>query len=220
MENFWHSTFYWTARGSIWLYLRVWLCLRTTGREHAPAVGGVIFAANHCSYLDPPVLGCAVPKRIVHFMARTTLQSNWLATFFFKHAQIIPIDRNKGDLAALKKTISALKQGAAVGIFPEGTRSKDGRLQSAKGGIGFLIAKGNVPVVPVYLSGTFRALPRGAGKIKRTRISAHFGKPILPEELLAVMPEKGDYQAVGDLVMQRIQALQDIHEQPSEQSAQ
>lgn len=206
-EDFWNSTFYWAARRVVWCWLRLKYKLRVEGLEHIPATGGVIFAANHQSYLDPPVMACSVPHRVVHFIARATLYSNPIGTFFFKHAQVIPIDRNKGDLSALKKTIAFLKQGKTIGIFPEGTRSPDGALRPAKGGIGFLIGKGNAPVVPLFISGTFDAFPKGSNKFRPARIHVKIGAPILPEELLAAMPEKGDYQAVGDLVMTRIQAL-------------
>lgn len=206
-ENFWHSTFYWAARGVVWCWLRTKYRLRVSGLEHVPAQGGVIFAANHTSYLDPPALGCAINTRIVHFMARDTLLSSPIARFFFKHAQVIPLDRTRGDLAALRKAISFLKDGKAIGLFPEGTRSKDGTPQAAKGGIGFLLAKGGAPVVPMYISGTFQAFPRGSSKFLPSRITVNIGAPIPPEELLAAMADAKDYASVGSLVMQRIGAL-------------
>ena len=108
---------------------------------------------------------------------------------------------------ALKKAIATLKDGQVIGLFPEGTRSPDGQMRAAKGGIGFLIAKGDVPVVPLYISGTFAAFPKGADKFRPGRLVARFGPPIAPEEIRAAMPAKNDYEAVGALVMRRIRAL-------------
>ena len=120
---------------------------------------------------------------------------------------VIPLDRTKGDLGALKKAIATLKEGKVVGLFPEGTRSPDGQMRAAKGGIGFLIAKGNVPVVPLHISGTFAAFPKGADHFRPSRIVARYGPPISPEEILAAMTKKNDYESVGALVMRRIAEL-------------
>jgi 1-acyl-sn-glycerol-3-phosphate acyltransferase len=206
-ENFWRSTFYWFSHGLIRIWLRLRFRFSVTGAERIPPTGGLILCANHASYLDPPALGCAIPWRIVHFMARNTLYSNPFGRFFFKHAQVIPIDRTRGDLAALRTAIHDLKAGKTIGIFPEGTRSPDGKLQEAKGGIGFLLAKGNVPVLPVYIAGTHQAFPRGASRFRSARISIHIGDPIPPAEVLAVMKDHRDYASVGALVMSRIAAL-------------
>ena len=166
-----------------------------------------MIAANHCSYLDPPVMAGCSNRRIVHFMARDTLFSNPVARWFFPRVGVIALDRTKGDLGALKKAIATLKDGQVIGLFPEGTRSPDGQMREAKGGIGFLIAKGNVPVVPLYISGTHAAFPKGADKLRPGRLVARFGPPISPEEIRAAMPAKNDYEAVGALVMSRIRAL-------------
>ena len=206
-EALFRQPLYWLARGFVYLCLLVKYRMRVFGREHVPARGGAIIAANHCSYLDPPVMGGANSRRVVHFLARDTLLSNPIAKWFFPRVAVIPLDRTKGDLGALKKAIGILKEGRVVGLFPEGTRSPDGRMRAAKGGIGFLIAKSEVPVVPLHISGTFAAFPKGAKKMQPSRIVARYGPPISPEEIRAAMPKKNDYEAVGALVMSRIRAL-------------
>lgn len=208
-EGFFREWLYWLARGTLALILRVRYRLKVVGREYIPARGGAVIAANHCSYLDPPVIGASSHRRVVRFMARDTLLSNRLAKWFFPRVGVIALDRTRGDLGALKRAIALLKEGKVLGLFPEGTRSPDGQLREAKGGIGFLIAKGDVPVVPMYITGTFEAFPKGAKRLKPSRITARLGPPITPEEIRSAMPEKGDYTAVGALVMQRIQALAD-----------
>lgn len=206
-EGWFQYPLYWTARNLVYFGLRVFYRFRVEDPGQVPASGGAILAANHCSYLDPPVMGAACPHRIVHFLARDTLYSNFLARWFFRRVEVIPIDRTRGDLGALKKALAALKEGKALGLFPEGTRSPDGKIHAAKGGVGFLIAKADVPVVPLHISGTYEALPKGARRLKLARITARFGPAISPEEICRSMPEKNDYAAVGALVMQRIAAL-------------
>lgn len=194
------------SRWLIRLLLRLKYGFKVEGGDSVPATGGIIVAANHCSYLDPPVLACAL-KRRVRFMARDTLFSNAFARWYFPRVGVIPLDRTRGDLAALRKAISLLKEGHAIALYPEGTRSPDGKLQEAKGGIGFLIAKGGVPVVPMHISGTYEALPKGQGKLAKSRISVRIGEPISPDEMSAAMTAKNDYDSVARLVMQRIAAL-------------
>ena len=206
-EGLFTQPLYWLARWFVYFCLLLKYRMRVVGREHVPARGGAVIVANHCSYLDPPVMGGANSRRVVHFLARDTLFSNPIAKWFFPRVGVIALDRTKGDLGALKKAIATLKDGKVLGLFPEGTRSPDGQMRAAKGGIGFLIAKGNVPVVPLHISGTFAAFPKGTNHFRPSRIVARYGPAISPEEILAAMTKKNDYEAVGALVMRRIAAL-------------
>lgn len=206
-EAFFSSLFYWTARAVCLAYFRLKFRLRIVGGKNIPRKGGVVLCANHASYLDPPILGCATPHRLVRFMARSSLAKNKGLGILYHQLKAIMIDRGRGDLGALKAAIKCLKEGDAVGIFPEGTRSPDGTLQEAKGGIAFLLAKAAVPVVPMHIDGTFRAFPKGAKKFAPSRITVTVGEPIPPEEILSAIPQKGDYAAAGALVMRRIAEL-------------
>ena len=206
-EGLFQRPLYWLSHWFVHLCLKLKYRLRISGREHLPAQGGAVIASNHCSYLDPPVMCASVHNRIVHFMARDTLFSNFLARWYFPRVAVIPLDRTRGDLGALKKALAALKEGKVLGLFPEGTRSPDGQMHAAKGGIGFLIAKSEVPVVPLYITGTYEAFPKGASKFRPGRIVARLGPPIPPEEIRAAMSAKNDYEAVGALVMRRIREL-------------
>lgn len=208
-EGLFRFPLYWLARGFLEIFLRLKYRLRVAGRERVPGRGGAIIVANHCSYLDPPVMGGSCRHRIVHFLARDTLLSNPFARWFFPRVAVIPLDRTRGDVGALRKAIGALKEGKVVGLFPEGTRSPDGQMRPAKGGIGFLIVKGEVPVVPLYISGTYAAFPKGANRFRPSRIVARFGPALAPEEIRAAMSAKNDYAAVGALVMRRIRDLAD-----------
>lgn len=206
-EGLFHSPLYWISHFGVWLFLKLKYRLKVVGAKNIPRHGGAVIVANHCSYLDPPVMCAVSGSRIVRFMARDTLFSSSFAKWYFNGVRVIALDRTRGDLGALKRAIATLKEGQVIGLFPEGTRSTDGQMREAKGGIGFLIAKGDVPVVPLYITGTFQAFPKGSSKFKPSRITARVGKPIAPEEIRAAMPVKGDYEAVGALIMRRIREL-------------
>lgn len=188
---------------------KLWFRLRHCGIENIPDEGGCILASNHVSYLDPPLTGCGVRKRPVRYMARDTLMSNRFSRWLLLSLLNIPVNREQGGTAALKKGLQALKDGSALGLFPEGTRSPDGNLQPAKGGIGFLMIKSRVPVIPVYIDGSYKAYPKGAKYIKPAKITVHFGTPIQPEEFAALGEGKEVYQKAGDYVMQKIAELRD-----------
>jgi 1-acyl-sn-glycerol-3-phosphate acyltransferase len=206
-EGLFHSPYYWVSHFGVWLFLKLKYRLKVEGGRNIPRHGGLVIAANHCSYLDPPVMCAATAGRVVRFMARDTLFSSAFAKWYFNSVRVIAIDRTRGDLGALKRAIALLKEGQVIGLFPEGTRSTDGRMHDAKGGIGFLIVKGDVPVVPLHITGTFQAFPKGSSQFRPARITARIGPPITPEEIRAAMPEKGGYEAVGALVMRRIREL-------------
>lgn len=178
------------------------------GEEYIPATGGCLLAANHTSFLDPPAIGCAVQKRVVRFMARDTLFKKGLGEWFMKSVAAFPISRDRGDVGALKKCVQLLKSGDCVGIFPEGTRSRDGQLKAIKPGIGFLIVAAGVPVVPAYIHGTFDALPRGAKWPRPRPVQVIIGPPIQPDELLKFGKGRDSYEKVAQLVFERIKALQ------------
>lgn len=200
---------YYVARFSMLVALRVLERFRAYGGENVPAEGGCIIAANHASYLDPPALAASINHRVIRFMARDTLFASRIGHWFFTGIQCVALDRTRGDVAALRKGIGILKEGRVLALFPEGTRSLDGRLQEAKGGIGFLISKAEVPVVPAYVEGTFDAFPKGAKKVKPGRVRVYYGAPIQPGEIAALGSGRESYEQIGKLVMSRIAALKD-----------
>jgi len=124
----------------------------------------------------------------------------------------VMLDRTKGDIGAMKAALAILKAEGALCLFPEGTRTRDGRLQAVKGGIGFLIAKAGVPVFPVYVNGSFKAFPWGARWIRPHKITVHYGTPLKPETWSELTGNKLGYERIADLVMERIAALeQDVN---------
>ena len=206
-EKLFDRWLYWVSRRVVRWGFQLKYHFHVEGEKNVPDEGGFILAANHCSYLDPPVVACAVSNRIIHFMGRDTLLSNPVARWYFPHIGLIPLDRTRGDLGALRTAVNLLKSGYGVCLFPEGTRSTDGKLHVAKGGIGFLMARGGAPVVPMHITGTFEAMPKGSSKLRPAHIVARIGPPIAAEELTASMTAKNDFDSVGRLVMARIADL-------------
>lgn len=195
------------CRDALLVGLKLYNRLEVHGREHVPTTGGVMLVANHVSFLDPPALGCAARCRIVRYMARDTLFSPPWFGRLLRGVAVVPISREKGDIRALRTAITVLKGGDCLGLFPEGTRSADGEFKPAKGGVGFLISKAGVPVVPAYIDGTYRAFSRHHRWIRPVKVRVFFGPPIPPSEFAAFNNADDPYEQIGAFVMERIRAL-------------
>ncbi len=150
---------------------------RVIGAENMIEEGPCIIAANHCSYLDPPLVGIAC-RRAIHYLARKSLLDLPVLGPILPQLNVIPVDQKNADRSALMGAIRVVRNGGAVLIFPEGTRSPDGELRSAQPGIGMIAAKTGAPVVPVRLRGTHAALPRGAKRPIAAAISLKLGPPL------------------------------------------
>lgn len=189
------------------LFLLVWHRLKAVGVEQVPNEGGVLIASNHASYLDPPVVGVGYRGRPVHFLARDTLWKTGFGAWWMDKVGCIPVSRGKGDMKAMKLTIKALREGKAVALFPEGTRTEDGELQEAKGGVGLIIEKSGCSVVPTYIDGSYRAYPKGAKWNKPKKVTVYYGKPITPEEFQALGRGREAFEKYAALIMDRIAEL-------------
>jgi len=157
---------------------RMALRYRTTGRQSIPSKGGILFAANHASYLDIPLLGCGIPRR-VSFIGRANLFPHWILKWVLRSLGWIPLRMSRLDRRAFETAIAQIKAGKPVVIFPEGTRTPDGALQPGKLGMGIIVAETECPVIPVYISGTYEVLPSGARWVRCRPVSVHFGTPIV-----------------------------------------
>jgi 1-acyl-sn-glycerol-3-phosphate acyltransferase len=157
------------------------LKLHTYGIENIPSDGPLIFAGNHASWLDGPIVVMESP-RIVHCLTKVELFGGKLGNFLLRVGQI-PIDRGRPDRTALHASLAELKSGGAIGMFPEGTRGS-GELESVHDGVAWLAVRSGAKVLPVACLGTAAALPKGAKFPKRVPVSVVFGKPFeitLPE---------------------------------------
>lgn len=160
-----------------WIIFKSFFRLEVRGAENVPVIGGVIVAANHSSYLDPPVIGVAL-KRQATYMAREglfkiPLLKNFVAAFSF------PVKRGRPRPSTIKEAVQRLKRGELVVMFPEGGRSQDGTLLDPKRGVGLIATMSRVPIVPALIRGTEKALPAGARFIRPAKIRVVFGRPIV-----------------------------------------
>ena len=174
---------------------------RVIGAENMIEEGPCIIAANHCSFFDPPLVGVAC-KRAIHYLARKSLLDWPVLGPIFPDLNVIPVDRKNADRSALMGAIRVVKNGGAVLIFPEGTRSLDGKLQAAQPGIGMIVAKTGAPVVPVHVSGSFEAFPRNSRLPKRTEIVVKIGDPLSIE--IAANTDRAIYSDIGRTIMKAI----------------
>jgi 1-acyl-sn-glycerol-3-phosphate acyltransferase len=162
-------TFYDFSRSVVIVVLRSVWRFRTRGLENVPRSGPLIVACNHVSYLDPPALGAAMP-RPVSYMAKHELFEIPILGVVIARLNAFPVDRTRGDAAAIKRAVAVLRQGAALGIFPEGTRNKDGTVKP-QAGVALLHYLSGAPILPAYVDGT-----RDAKRL--ARISVVFGEPV------------------------------------------
>jgi 1-acyl-sn-glycerol-3-phosphate acyltransferase len=201
---------------------------KVTGAENVPASGGAILAANHQSVLDsvflPLMLGRPVTfsAKAEYFTASGPAARLWAA--YLKATNQLRMDR-EGPRAAqdtLEAALGLLREGNLFGIYPEGTRSPDGRLYRGRPGVGWLALKSGLPVLPVAMLGTRRVLPPGRVLPRPGRIEVRIGAPLkFPAELLTAPPGKAR-QMIADQVMNAIQELsgqQYVHMYASDRKA-
>ncbi|MQY25585.1 lysophospholipid acyltransferase family protein [Nocardia aurantia] len=157
---------------------------RAEGVENIPANGAVILAGNHLSFTDWLFTPLMSPRRITYLAKAeyftTPGLKGRLQKFFFSGTGQYPIDRSGADAAedALNTARKLLEEGRVVGLYPEGTRSPDGRLYKGKTGVARLALEVGVPVIPVALTGTDEVCPPGPFKFRRRQVTVRFGKPI------------------------------------------
>lgn len=165
----------------VWFFLNsirfLFFRMRVFGQENVPKEGGFILVANHASYLDPMLAGLGLWRRI-NFIAREELFHKPVLGQYLKAIGSYPIKRNKADTQAIKRALWCVKQGNGVLIFPEGTRIKTGKTRRVYPGIGLIISKARMPVVPLYIEGSDNVLPPGAKWLKYRNINLYIGKPI------------------------------------------
>lgn len=178
------------------------------GANLIPKTGPFLLACNHSSNLDPFLAGSFISRDIYYF-ARKTLFKPGFANWVLKKFNAIPVDRDGGkDISALKKVLELLNQGEGVLIFPEGTRSPDGSIQTAKRGVGMMACKSQVPVVPVLISGSFEVWGRGSlPKFLPGRINLIYGKPLYPKDYDPGPSDPDRYQKAADTILKAITSL-------------
>jgi len=186
---------------------------RVFGSENVPPTGGVILAANHSSFIDPPLIGCGT-NRIINMLARESLFRFAPMGAVLRSWGVVPVDRDGGGGKGLKIILNQLLAGHGIALFPEGTRTRDGQLQPARSGIGLTVIKSTAPVVPVRVFGAFEAYGRHLKFPRPHRVILKFGKPLQFEKLRAEAKTcdkqrvKEIYQEIADEIMAAIAKLE------------
>ena len=176
---------YQLVRLSCLVFLKLHNRLSVYGLNNVPYAPPFIMAVNHCSNLDPLVVGAAFPHRLRYLAKVELFQGSKLFAWLIRTLGAIPVSRESSQSAggALKTFLQLIEEGQSVLLFPEGARSVDGKLKPLEGGVALLATKTKVPVVPVFIKGTYEAMPVGSSRIGWNKVSISFGEPINPSEI-------------------------------------
>ena len=186
---------------------------RVFNAQRVPLEGPVILAANHASFIDPPLVGAGL-EREINYLARESLFRFPVVGAILRSVNSVPVDRDGGGAAGLKAILGRLLAGGGIILFPEGTRTRNGRLQPARSGIGLTVIKSEAPVLPVRVFGTFEAYGRHLKFPHPHPIAVKYGQPMRFEKLRAearTCPKprlKEIYQQIADEIMEAIAKLE------------
>lgn len=184
-----------------------------TGHENIPKTGGVIMASNHLSFIDSVFLPLVMDRRI-SFLAKSDYYTgrgakSWLTKTFLTATGMIPIDRSGGKAseASLETGLGVLAHGEVLGIYPEGTRSPDGRLYRGRTGVARMILEAGVPVVPVAMIDTEKVMPIGSKMPKVRRIGIAIGKPLDFSRFEGMEGDRFILRSITDEIMYELHRL-------------
>lgn len=189
---------YYLLRPISWFICKALFNIKVEGVENLPSDNRIIIAVNHASYLDPVALSAVIPKRI-KWVIRKDVYSAWWIKWLFFLTGMIP------ENGAVGNSLSLLERGNTVGVFPEGTRSWDGRLQAGKRGIAILALKTGAPVIPCGIRGSFEAYPRTALLPRPHPVKVIIGDPLRFEKSDA--PDEAMINSALDKIMSAIRSL-------------
>lgn len=205
--------FYASVRKYAGPLLRRYWRLTVRGTEHIPARGPVIVASNHLSFFDSIAIPLASPRQIAFLAKQEYYTGTGLrgaaSKAFFTGAGAIPVDRDdsRAGQRSLELQLEVLERGGACGIYPEGTRSRDGRLYRGRTGVAHLVLSSGAPVVPVAVSGT-PAIQRAGGRfIRPASVTVTFGAPLLLADRYRDIPVGKARRQITDEIMSAIQAM-------------
>lgn len=201
--------FYWLNQHLALLVLKLLGRMKVIGAENVPRDSGVILAANHSSYADPPMMGAATPRPI-WFMAKIELLQTPILGAWISRLHAFPVRRGTADRQALRTTHDLLTRGEAVLIFFEGGRSPDGCLLPPTLGTGMIALRAQVPVVPVAIVNADKLMPREGG-LHFARVKVVYGAPISFAHLYGKHGDRAALQEVGDVIASKVAELMQLH---------
>lgn len=211
---------FWYRSG--WTFFRILFATyfrwRVFHPERVPREGAAILAANHTSFLDPPLVGSGLPRRVT-MLARQSLFRFPVFGSLLRAWHAVPVDPRGGSPAGLKAIADSLQTGQAVLIFPEGTRSADGQIKPARSGLGLVVIRSQAPVIPIRIWGTYEAYGRGLHCPRPKPVAVKYGHPLpfleLRQEAQRCSKQrlKAIYQEVTDQTMAAIAGLKPERDQ-------
>ncbi len=169
--------FYWFIKALFYPFARLYLGMTREGMEHLPRHGAAIVVSNHVSYIDSILLGSASPRPI-HFIVLQWMYDMLLIRWFYWGMETIPLRLDGQDSKGIKRAVKVLKKGRVLGIFPEGSRSPDGKVKETRPGAALIAALSGAPVVPAYIDGARDSLPVGGRFPRPARTHVRFGPPL------------------------------------------
>jgi len=169
--------FYNAIKAIAFFLLKVFFSVDVKGRNNIPRKGGLLVISNHCSQMDPVIVGAVFPRKL-YYMGKEELFKIPFLRSLIMALGAFPVKRGEGDVRALSKVIELVKKGEAVLVFPEGSRSEDGEVKDFMHGASYVSLKASVPVLPVAIKGSFEAMPKGKCFPKPTKIKVSFGKTL------------------------------------------
>lgn len=190
--------------------MRLLFRLETRDPGRVPAAGPALLVSNHSSLLDAPLIGSASRRRLA-FLAKAELFRIPVFGALLRRLGARPLRREGSDPAAMRTALRALEEGGALLVFPEGTRGPEGVLRPARAGAGMLAVVSGAPVVPVYVSGSGRAWPKGARLPRPAKVTVTFGQP-LRFEAKRGGDRREQYETASRAMMAAIARLKDAPE--------
>ncbi|WP_027964477.1 lysophospholipid acyltransferase family protein [Halalkalibacillus halophilus] len=188
--------FYKFAKLVVWIVFKFLFQIKIIGKKNVPKSGPTIICSNHISNFDPPVVGITCPRDI-RFMAKEELFEKKGIGLLLRNLQAFPVKRGMRDRNALRKGLELLESGGTLGLFPEGTRSKDGNLKEGLAGAGFFAMRSNAQVIPCAIIGSYNFFKP---------LYVIYGKPI---DFQSLKGDKQNARMVTDEIMENIQSLLD-----------
>lgn len=197
--------------------MRLWFRLEARGTEHVPATGPALLVANHVSVLDPPLIGGVAPRPLC-FMAKAELFRIPLFGSLIRALNARPIRRDGSSAGALRDALAVLGAGRVLLVFPAGTRGQEGEILPGRPGAGMLAVAAGVPVIPVFISGSGLALPRGRVWPRPEKVVVRFG-PALSFPPAPAEARRDRYREATEAMIRAIERLRDGGGQPAETPA-
>ena len=188
--------FYNFVVGLVRLYLHIIYRIRVVGEENVPKDGGLIICSNHRSNMDPVLIGCFTMRRL-NFMAKKSLLKVPVLGFILKHLGVFPVNRNIADISAIKASFHVLKNNGALNMYPEGKRSKDGKLHPFKSGASMIALKSGAKILPACVRGNYKLF---------SKMEIVFGQPIDPKNLVNDSTDES-IEKVNNVLYESIKSL-------------